>query len=168
MSVAMRIIAVAICAGLAGCVTMAPLTSDVASRGTRPPHGGKQAKPCKTSSSDTCGVAVSVDVTTPSNPVLAIDNDDDWFISVKRNRPATITWTLQGSAGYAFDRLKGIAFSDSSITCTDPGPNSVTFVCTVTHSKNDLWVYKYAIKVVPVSSSTLPAPPVLDPWVVGE
>jgi hypothetical protein len=146
---------------------MAPLTLDE-TRGTKPPHGGKPAKPCKTSSSDTCGVTVTVDASGPSGPQLQINNDDDWFISVRKNRPATITWTLQGSANYAFDRTRGIEFSDSSISCPDPGANSKTFVCTVTHSKSELWVYKYTIKVVPVSGSTSPAPPVLDPWVVGE
>jgi len=169
MSAATRIIAIAVCAGLAGCTTMAPPASEVANRGARPPHGAKKVKECKTSSGPGCNIGIAVDTTTsPGSPKIVINSDDDWFVSVKKNQATKITWTLQTSPGYRFDLSKGIDFNEPSIICSGTDSNPTKFECTVKHEKNEIWVYKYAIKVVPGTGSTSPAPPVLDPWVVGE
>lgn len=169
MSAATRIIATAVCAVLAGCPKPAPVSSDVAVRGERPPHGPKKVKECKDNSGNPkCEIAIAVDTTTsPANPRIIIKSDDDWFVSVKKNQATTISWS-QTSPDYMFDLSNGIDFGDPSITCSGTGSSPTKFECTVKHEKNELWVYKYSIKVVPVAGSTKPAPPVLDPWVVGE
>jgi hypothetical protein len=164
MSPTAKIIAIAVCVSLVGCADMAK--QGIAVRGEKPPNGPKKPKDCK--GSNPCDIGVSVDTTNPASPRITIPNDNDWFASIKKNGTTTIGWTLQGAAGYTFDQAKGIDFFDSNVPCNSMGTNPPMYSCKITHSGPDTTVYKYSVKIVPMTGSSLPTPPVLDPWVIAE
>lgn len=183
MSAAARIVAIAVCVGLAGCSSQSGTENPQGTgkggpvRMAKGPNNGKHdTKKCETGGDDKCTVIVIVDATT-TPPSLTM-NDPDWAVSVKKNKTAAFTWELQTPTGgsvtnYSFSpsNPSGIDFGDPSalaptvISCSPVTGRPDQYHCDVTHSVQGLTLYKYTVNVVDSSSAKLPA---LDPWVVGE
>lgn len=173
MSMAMKWVVAAACAGLVACQTQP--VQDPRSLGARQQAKSYKVKECRTQGANRCEVGVRVLFTPQGTPYLAID-DADMFLGVKKSQAATIRWKLSvvpspNAPGYKDGDFEfaasGIDFGTASAQIPCSRKDRITYECEASRLTNDgLTAYKYSINVFDTTGTNTTVS--LDPWVVAD